>query len=138
MGWTLQVTDNVLPEVLQEVRAAAVDTLTVAGDVFRYVAQNEAPISYKSGKNYVHMVETINYDVDTDSALHQAWVTFFVLPFYSQFVNFGTSRMPPRPFFTNGVLAVQNGYDLIAYRCFAGLMSGRRPGLGEGRGKANA
>ena len=63
--------------------------------------------------------------VDQESTFYQQFMTFYVMKDYAQHVNDGTSRMPPRPFFTDGVLAVDDHFDTLARRRFNNLMQGR-------------
>jgi hypothetical protein len=121
--WT--VTDNILPQVIEQIHIKAGEALEEAGALYRKVAQDECPVSDIDEPGYVHLIETINYEVDTSSLQSQQYVTFFVLKDYAQFVNDGTSRMAPRPFHDTGVNAVSEGFEDIVERTFRSLKLGR-------------
>ena len=126
--FTFTVTDNILPEVLDEIRHTAASVLQGAGMLFERVAVEQCPVSDIDDPGYIHLYETIGYEVDQESTYHQQWVTFYVIKNYAQFVNDGTSRMGPRPFFTNGVLAVSDDMDSVVRARFRDLIMGR-PGV---------
>lgn len=121
---TVQVTDNILPQVLNQIRTLASDVLTEAGEEFKYTARMQCPVSATKEPGYVHLRDTIDYEVSQRSTFFQQWVIFFVGKYYATFVNNGTSRMAPRPFFTNGVLAVSDHIDDVVERVFRSLMLG--------------
>lgn len=121
--WT--ITNNILPEIREEIHKAVTDTLTAAGEVYHDKALNECPVSEIDSPGYVHLAETIGYEVDSDSLIYQQWVTFFVIKSYAEFVNNGTSKMAPRPFFTDGLLEVEDKFEGIVEKKFAALRSGK-------------
>jgi hypothetical protein len=121
------VTDNTLRQTADLIEKTAAQVLDGAGERFWNVARQECPISDIDEPGYVHLVETINWDVDQETTFSQIWVTFFVEKSYAMFVNNGTSRMPPRPFFDMGVAAVSDGIDEIIHDKFRFMMLGHMP-----------
>lgn len=121
----ITITDNILAQVCQQIVGKTTEVLDGAGTLYWNVARNECPISNIDEPGYVHLVETINYEVEPAPTFHMSWVTFFVIKNYAQFVNDGTARMPPRPFFTDGVLAVSDGIDNIVDKVYRDLQMGR-------------
>ena len=121
----ITVTDNIFPQVLREIREGTAKTLEGAGRWFYMVAREECPVSDIDEPGYVHLVDTIGYDVDTATTMLQWWVTFYVLKHYAIFVNNGTSRMGPRPFFDRGINAMTEHFEDVARASFRDLMLGR-------------
>lgn len=125
MQTLITVTDNILSAVGQEIKQTAGVVLTDAGELFKSTAKAECPRSSIDAPGYVHLQDTIGYEADADSLVSQMWVTFWVIKSYAQFVNDGTSRMPPRPFFTDGVNMVAEHFDDAVRKRFAALMLGK-------------
>lgn len=123
--WTITVEDNRLAEVAAEIRSQAIATLSDAGELFKKTARRECPVSKIRTPGYVHLRETIDFVTDADSMFYLAFVQLFVIKNYAIYINNGTSRMPPRPFFDAGVSAVNDHYDEVVEKRFAGLKSGR-------------
>lgn len=121
--WT--VTDDVLGGICDQIIEVAGETLTHAGGRYKRRARADCPVSDIRSPGYVHLRDSIDFDVDLDSTYHQMWVTFYVIKFYAEFVNNGTSRMAPRPFFTNGVLEVEESYEDLVMRDTRDLRMGR-------------
>jgi hypothetical protein len=124
---TWVVTDNTLADTLDAIEMGAGRVLEGCGMLFKERAVRDCPVSDIDEPGYVHLYETIGYEVSLATTYFQQWVTFFVLKHYAIFVNNGTSRMRPRPFFTNGLLAVERGVDDLIHRIFFDLMMGRPP-----------
>lgn len=128
MQMLITVTDNILADVAQEIKRTAGMALVDAGEMFKVTARTECPRSNIDTPGYVHLQDTIGYEVDADSLVSQMWVSFWVIKSYAEFINNGTSRMPPRPFFTDGVNAVAEHFDDVVRTRFASLMLGRAAG----------
>lgn len=121
----ITVDENILPQMLDEIRQGRQRVLDGAGLRFHKVAYAECPRSNINTPGYVHLQDTIGYEVDQQSTFYQQWATFYAVKSYAQFVNDGTSRMPPRPFFDHGILAVQDDMDVIVEGAYRDLMLGR-------------
>ena len=128
MNSYITVADNSLGATAQRIRDACHGLLDDAGTVFWDVARNECPISTIDEPGYVHLVETINYDIADETTFYQTWVTFYAVKHYAQYVNNGTSRMPARPFFDKGLAAVGDQIDGLILKRFHDLMNGGPPG----------
>lgn len=124
--WT--ISDNILPDVAQEIREACAATLDGAGQLFKSTAYRECPVSTNNAPGYVHLRDTIGYEVDTESTFYQQFVQFYVVKDYAHFINDGTSRMAPRPFFSDGMMAVDDHFEDVVRDKFRDLMMGRTRG----------
>lgn len=122
--YQIKLRDDILPAVAQEIRQRAVWSLRDAGDLFKKRARQECPRSARNDPGYVHLQDTIDYELDANMMDHYSVLTMYVVKDYAIYVNDGTSRMAPRPFFTNGVLAVEDGFDELARNEFHGLILG--------------
>lgn len=127
MPVTWDVTENTLPQTLDAIRLGATRVLMGCGMKFQEVAVDECPVSNISTPGYIHLYQTIGYEVSDLTTYYQMWVTFFVLKHYALFVNNGTSRMRPRPFFDRGIAAMEDGVEDLVRRVFFDLIVGRTP-----------
>lgn len=122
--WGIKVTDNIMPQVFAEIRTQAHGVMSDAGELFRITAYRECPVSNINEPGYIHLRDTIGFELDQESTFYQMFLTFYVLKNYALFVNNGTSRMRPRPFFDWGLIAVQDGLDGLVEKRFRNLMLG--------------
>lgn len=93
----------------QELAVAVLDSFGAESVI---ECRRDCPVSDISEPGYVHMIDTITYEVDPESLT----VTTRVDKEYASWVNGGTWKMLARPFFTNGMQRATDRYEEIAMR----------------------
>jgi HK97 gp10 family phage protein len=121
---SVKVTSNDLAAVAEEIVSLSGQVLDDLGQVFHSTAYDECPVSNIDEPGYVHLRDTIGYQISQPDTIGQQEVTFYATKDYAEFVNDGTSTMEPRPFFTDGLLAVEDKIDDIVRARYRNMMLG--------------